>query len=90
MNPITESFLNESDSETISVPALDHDFTPEEVASAISSLKKGKSAEFDILLPEMFIEYKTFMSPVLFTLSNSMYTKSLPIKLGKGYHRSRS
>ena len=59
MNPITESFLNESDSETISVPALDHNFTPGEVASAISSLKKGKSAEFDILLSEMFIECKT-------------------------------
>ena len=77
MHPITEYCLNESDSETISVPALDHDFTPEEVASAINSLKKGKGAGFDNLLPEMFIECKTFMSPVLCTLFNFMYTNSL-------------
>ena len=85
MNPISESFLNESDSETIYVPADDHDFTPEEVVSAINSLKKGKSAGFDNLLPEMFIECKTFMSSVLCTLFNFMYTNSLyPASWAKG------
>ena len=84
-NPSTESFLNDSDSAIISVPALDNDFTQEEVTSAINSLKKGKSAGFDNLLPEMFIECKTFMSPILCNLFNFIYTNSLyPVSWTKG------
>ena len=69
----------------ISVPALDNDFTQEEVTSASNSLKKGKSAGFDNLLPEMFIECKTFMSPILCNLFNFIYTNSLyPVSWTKG------
>ena len=84
VNEETELFLNDDNRESVSILELDNDFVVEEVISAISCLKRGKSAGIDSLLPEMFIECKTFLSPFLCKLFNRIYTNSLyPISWSK-------
>jgi ABC-type uncharacterized transport system permease subunit len=41
------------------------DFTIDDVIKAISSLKSGKSAGIDNLIPGTFIECKTILAPIL-------------------------
>ena len=85
VNEETELFLNDDNRESVSIFELDKDFVVEEVISAINCLKRGKSAGIDSLLPEMFIECKAFLSPLLCKLFNYIYTNSLyPASWTKG------
>jgi len=47
------------------------------VDQAIGSLKRGKSGGFDKLIPEIFIECKNTLSPILCKLFNYMYDNSI-------------
>ena len=88
MNPEIESFLHDSDFGIVNISGLDNAFTPKEITSAIDSLKRGKIAGYDNLVPEMFIEHKSFTSPVLYSLFTFMYSKTLSNKLDKGHYYS--
>ena len=44
---------------------LDCDFTVDKVKRAINTLKCGKGGGKDLLIPEMFIECKDSLSPIL-------------------------
>ena len=85
VNEETELFLNDDNRESVSILELDNDFVVEEVISANSCLKRGKSAGIDSLLPEIFIECKTFLSLLLCKLFSYIYTNSLyPASWSKG------
>ena len=59
------------------VEQLDCNFTIQEVEKAIGCLKRGKSSGEDSLGPEIFIETKTIMSPILCRLFNHMFENSI-------------
>ena len=49
----------------------------DDVIVAIGRLNSDKSGGFDNLLPEMFLECKSFLGPIQCKLFNYMYTKSV-------------
>ena len=84
-NHHTESFLNNDNSDSVSIDELDKDFNTDEVISAINCLNRGKSPGIDDLLPEMFIACKELLRPLLCRLFNHMYSKCIyPISWTKG------
>ena len=74
-NVDVESGLSGSDEVTLD--ELDREFTLDEVDKAIASLKRGKSPGIDNILPEVFIESKQILAPLLCKLFNFMYNKSI-------------
>lgn len=56
---------------------LDSLFTKDEVIKAISELKRGKSRGIDCLIPEMFIECKILLAPMLCRLFNPMFVSCI-------------
>jgi exonuclease III len=85
-------FLNNQVDEELSnnlnqniVEELDKDFTLEDVLTAISSLKTGKSGGEDRLISEIFKECKDLLSPALCRLFNFMLaTTTYPESWSKG------
>ena len=69
--------MNNDNSDSVSIDELDKDFNIDEVISAINCLNRGKSPGIDDLLPEMFIECKELLSPLLCRLFNNMYSKCI-------------
>ena len=86
MNPETESFLQNSDFETVSVSGLDNDFTPEEIISAIDSLKRGKGAGYDNLLPGSCSMRSKTLYPISWTKILQKYLKIILILLNFNFH----
>ena len=56
---------------------LDRDFCIAEIEKAISCLKRQKSGGVDLLIPEIFIESNTILSPILCRLFNFMYNNAV-------------
>ena len=52
-------------------------FSVQEVEKAIGCLKRGKTSGEDALIPEIFLETKSFMSPILCRLFNYMFENSI-------------
>ena len=73
---VEEDLSNLLDSAIVSMEFLDSDFTVEEVMNAIGDIKRGKSGGFDQLIPEIFIDCKEIISPVLCKLFNYIYSTS--------------
>ena len=71
-----ESQLNDQ-SFDVNVEELDQSICTEEVVKAIESLKRGKSGGSDLLIPEIFIECKEMLSPILCKLFNYMFDNSI-------------
>ena len=59
------------------IEQLDNEFSLTEVLKAISSLKKGKSAGLDGIIPEMIINCKDIIAPMLCKLFNHMYVNCI-------------
>ncbi|XP_053375116.1 uncharacterized protein LOC123554108 isoform X1 [Mercenaria mercenaria] len=74
MDQDVESTINDDTLNTNVVEMLDCDFTIEEVAKAIGTLKRQKSAGVDMLIPEIFLDSKHILAPLLCKLFNFMYT----------------
>ena len=77
MNPEIENELHSKESSNTCIDLLDREFEVDEVKRAISALKRGKSGGADLLIPEMFLECKDILSPILGRLFNYMYDKSV-------------
>ena len=84
-NHDTESFLHNDNSNSVSIDELDKDFNIDEIIFAINYLNRAKSPGIDNLVPEMFIECKEILSPLLYRLFNHMYSKCIyPLSWTKG------
>ena len=59
------------------VEQLDCNFSIQEVEKAIGCLKRGKSSGEDSLIPEIFLESKTILSPIVRRLFNYMFDNSI-------------
>ena len=60
-----------------SIEQLDCPFSVQEIEQAICCLKRGKSGDEDLLIPEIFIESKSLLSPALCRLFNFMFEKAI-------------
>lgn len=69
-NNFVEERLNSNDTVYNNVDELDMDFTVDDVIKDFSSLKSGRSADVDKLIPEIFIGCKTISAPILCKLFN--------------------
>ena len=74
-NVDVENSLLEND--VVHIDELDHNFTVDEILAALSTLKRGKSAGLDCIIPEMLIEVKDFLAPILCNLFNYMYSNCI-------------
>lgn len=84
VDDIDEQVNTDTDHDSV-IDELDNDFSVDEVERALSSLKRGKSGGIDLLIPEIFIECKHTLAPVLRDLFNYMYANSIyPINWTKG------
>lgn len=61
----------------INIDQLDCDFTNDEVLQALKSLKRGKGAGADLLIPEIFIDCKSILSPLMCKLFNYIFAKGI-------------
>ena len=76
-NDDTEQILQDDSFIFRNVEQLDCSFSVQEVEKAIGCLKRGKSSGEDALIPEIFLETKSFMSPILCRLFNYMFENSI-------------
>ena len=76
-NPNVECNLDQFFNENLYTENLDKDFTIDEVLKAISSLKRGKSPGMDNLVPEIFIDGKNILTPILCTIFNFIYNNGI-------------
>ena len=81
-NPDIENELHSKESSNICIDLLDREIETDYVKRAISALKRGKSEGADLLIPEMFLECKEILSPILCKLFNYMYDKCVYPSLG--------
>ena len=72
-----ENFLSNQDSIRTYVDQLDCPISIDEVKNSINSLKRKKSPGIDMLLPEIFIEGRDILSPLLCKIFNFMYDNSV-------------
>lgn len=80
-----ETVLNDNIVYDNIVNTLDCDFSESEVIKAINRLKRQKSPGEDMLIPELFIDSKDSLAPLLCKLFNYIYTKGVyPISWTKG------
>ena len=76
-NDDTEQVLQDDSFIFRNVEQLVCSFSVQEVEKAIGCLKRGKSSGEDALIPENFLETKSFMSPILCRLFNYMFENSI-------------
>jgi hypothetical protein len=76
-NNYIEEQLNNGTNTFINIDELDCDFSYEEVDKAFSTLKRGKSAGSDKLVPDIFIDCKDLLIPVFIKLFNYIYSRGV-------------
>ena len=76
-NDDTEQELENESYILRNVEQLDCNFSIQEVEKAIGCLKRGKSSGEDSLIPEIFLESKTILSPIVCRLFNYMFDNSI-------------
>ncbi|MES9883266.1 MAG: reverse transcriptase family protein [Sedimenticola sp.] len=59
------------------IEILDSAFSYEEVDSAVGKLKRNKSAGIDLLVPEIFIESRDQLTPLLCQIFNHLYSNCI-------------
>ena len=69
--------LNDNTLDATTVAELDSDFTVDELFKAISSLKRGENPGIDNLIPEIFLECKNLLAPILCPLFNYIYNAGI-------------
>ena len=77
VNEDVENNFSNEDATEIKIDQLDRDFCIAEIEKAISCLKRQKSGGVDLLIPEIFIESNTILSPILCRLFNFMYNNAV-------------
>lgn len=77
VNDDIETELDNEEFNINSIEQLDCPFSVQEIEQAICCLKRGKSGGEDLLIPEIFIESKSLLSPVLCRLFNFMFEKAI-------------
>ena len=75
VNDDVENLTNNDLHTNANIDQLDSDFSLDEITKAISALKRGKSPGLDMLIPELFLESKLFLAPLLCKLFNFIYNK---------------
>lgn len=84
-NTNVEDNLGDRLDANIKIDTLDKEFNIDEVIKAISKLNMGKSSGIDNLIPEIFIDGKEILAPILLKYFNFIYDKGLyPSSWSKG------
>ena len=77
VNDDIETELDNEDFNINSIEQLDCPFSVQEIEQAICCLKRGKSGGEDLLIPEIFIESRSLLSPALCRLFNFMFERAI-------------